>query len=74
MGVAVADWVLLVIVELTILLGISVGFKVPHVVHVGEPGVSRRHCLKLAEQILFGTVLMYLAMSGGEVPFAQTHE
>lgn len=69
-----ADWVLLVIVELTILLGISVGFKVPHVVHVWEPGVSRRHCAKLAEQILFGTVLMYLAMSGGEVPFVQTHE
>lgn len=65
---------LLAIVELTVLLGISVGFKVPHVVHVWEPGVSMRHCAKLAAQTLFGTVLMYLAISGGEVPFVQTHE
>lgn len=65
---------LLTIVELTVLLGISVGFKVPHVVHVWEPGVSMRHCAKLAEQILFGTVFMYLAISGGEVPFVQMHE
>lgn len=65
---------LLAIVELTVLLGISVGFKVPQTMHVGEPGVSMRHCLKLAEQMLFGTVLIYLAISGGEVPFVQTHE
>lgn len=65
---------LLAIVELIVLLGISVGFKVPQVVHVWEPGVSRRHCAKLAEQTLFGTVLIYLAISGGEVPFVQTHE
>ena len=65
---------LLTIVELTVLLGISVGFKVPHVAHVWEPGVSMRHCAKLAEQILFGTVFMYLAISGGEVPFVQMHE
>lgn len=69
-----ADWVLLAIVELTVLLGISVGFKVPHVVHVWEPGVSRRHCAKSALQILFGTVLMYFVVSGGEVPFEQMHE
>ena len=65
---------LLAIVELTVLLGISVGFRVPQTVHACEPGVSMRHCLKLAEQALFGTVLIYLAISGGEVPFVQTHE
>lgn len=54
-----ADWVLLATVELTVLLGISVGFKVPQVVHVWEPGVSMRHWAKLAEQTLFGTVLIY---------------
>lgn len=74
MAVEVADWVLLAIVELTVPLGISVGFKVPQVVHACEPGVSMRHCAKLAEQTLFGTVLIYIAISGGEVPFVQTHE
>lgn len=54
-----ADWVLLATVELTVLLGISVGFKVPQVVHAWEPGVSMRHWAKLAEQTWFGTVLIY---------------
>lgn len=65
---------LLVAVVLTTPLGIFVGSSVSQTLHAVEPGLSERHCWNCALQTLLGTVLMYLAISGGgEEPFVQAH-
>ena len=68
-AVAVAE---LEIEELTTPAGTSSAFKVPQTGHFWEPGLSRRHCSKVATQMELGTEPMYASMLAGAVPFLQT--
>jgi hypothetical protein len=58
-------------VELTTPAGTSLASRVPQVRHFWEPGLSRRHCSKVATQMELGTEPMYAPMLAGAVPFLQ---